>query len=60
MNRITRAAERVERIEPQLKAAREELHAAMREAHAEGVDVATITRLSGLSRQRVTLLLRGK
>jgi predicted transcriptional regulator len=60
MNRITRAAERVERIEPQLKAAREELHAAMREAHAEGVDVATITRLSGLSRQRVSLLLRAK
>jgi DNA-binding phage protein len=53
MNRLARAAERVERLAPQLEEARAELHAAVRQAASEGVEIATIARLSGLSRQRV-------
>ena len=53
MNRIAKAAERVERLAPQLEAAREELHAGIKRAHAEGASLGTIARLAGLSRERV-------
>jgi hypothetical protein len=57
MNRVAQAAGRVERLEPRLAAARAELHAAIREAHAEGVGVAVIAKLAGLSRQRVSQIV---
>jgi hypothetical protein len=53
MNRVARAAEKVERLEPRLEAARAELHAAIRDAHAEGAKPATIARVAGLSREWV-------
>ena len=53
MNRIARAAEKIERLEPRLAEARRELHAAIREAHAEGASLGTIARVAGLSRERV-------
>jgi hypothetical protein len=60
LNRVARAAATVERLEPSLKNARIELHDALREAHANGADVATLARVSGLSRQRVNVLLARK
>jgi DNA-binding phage protein len=53
MNRVAKAAEKVERLEPRLAEARTELHAAIRDAHAEGAGMATIARVAGLSRERV-------
>ena len=53
MNRIAKSAEIIERLEPRLAVARTELHAAIREAHDEGVAQATIARVAGLSRERV-------
>jgi hypothetical protein len=53
MNRVARAAEKVERLEPRLEAARAELHAAIRDAHVEGAKPATIARVAGLSREWV-------
>jgi hypothetical protein len=53
MNRIAKAAERVERLEPRLAEARVELHAAIRHAHDEGAKPATIARVAGLSRERI-------
>lgn len=58
MNRLARAAERVERLRPQLDQATAELHEAIGQARAEGVDTATIVRLSGLSRQRIAQILK--
>jgi uncharacterized protein (UPF0335 family) len=57
MNRVARAAEQVARLEPRLRAARSELHAAIREAASEGVDAKLIARVAGLSRQRVAKIL---
>jgi hypothetical protein len=57
MNRIANAAERVERLEPRLAEARAELHAAIRQAHAEGAKPATIARAAGLSRERIRQIL---
>lgn len=57
MNRITKAAERVERLEPRLAQARQELHAGIREAHAEGASLGTIARVAGLSRERIRQLV---
>jgi DNA-directed RNA polymerase sigma subunit (sigma70/sigma32) len=53
MNRISEAAEQVERLAPRLEAARSELHAAIRQAHKEGATLGTIARVAGLSRERV-------
>ena len=36
-----------------------ELHAAIRQAHAEGAGLATIARVAGLSRERVRQLVSG-
>jgi hypothetical protein len=44
MNRIAKAAEQIERLEPRLAEARAELHAAIRQAHTEGAKPATIAR----------------
>jgi hypothetical protein len=57
MNRIAKAAERVERFEPRLAEARTELHAAIRQAHTEGAKPATIARVAGLSRERIRQIL---
>ena len=57
MNRIAKAAERVERFEPRLAEARTELHTAIRQAHAEGAKPATIARVAGLSRERIRQIL---
>ena len=53
MNRIAAAAEKVERLEPRLAEARQELHAAVRDAHCEGASLGTISRVAGLSRERL-------
>jgi hypothetical protein len=53
MNRLLAAAEEYERLRPRLDAARTELHAAIRQAHAEGVKDAAIARMAGLSRERI-------
>ena len=57
MNRIATAAEKVERLRPRLDAARVELHAAIREARAEGASLGAIARVSGLSRERIRQLV---
>ncbi|HEX3266966.1 MAG TPA: hypothetical protein VHQ98_03170 [Gaiellaceae bacterium] len=53
MNRVARAAEKIEKLEPRLEAARAELYAAIRDAHAEGAGLATIARVAGYSREWV-------
>jgi uncharacterized protein (UPF0335 family) len=58
MNRIARAAEQIERLEPRLTEARQELHQAIRDARAEGADLATIARVAGLSRERVRQIVK--
>jgi len=58
MNRIAAAAEKVERLEPRLDAARAELHAAIRDAHAEGASMAAIARVAGFSRERIRQLVK--
>jgi DNA-directed RNA polymerase sigma subunit (sigma70/sigma32) len=60
MNRIAKAAEQVERLEPRLTEARRELHAAIRDAHAEGASLGTIARIAGLSRERVRQIVKGR
>jgi DNA-binding phage protein len=58
MNRIAKAAEKIERLEPRLDEARRELHQAIRDARAEGADMATIARVAGLSRERIRQIVR--
>ena len=53
MNRVARAAEKIERLEPRLETARTELCAAIRDAHA-----ATIARVAGLSREWVRQIVK--
>lgn len=53
LNRVAKAAEKIGRLEPRLAEARRELHAAIREAHADGASVQVIARVAGLSRQRI-------
>jgi DNA-binding phage protein len=57
MNRIAKAAERVERLEARLAETRAELHAAIRQAHAQGARPATLARVAGLSRERIRQIL---
>jgi DNA invertase Pin-like site-specific DNA recombinase len=58
MNRVAQAAEKIERLEPRLLAARAELYAAIRDAHAEGATFATIARVAGLSREWVRRIVK--
>lgn len=58
MNRIAKAAVRVERLEPRLADARVDLHAAIRQAHAEGASLSAIARVAGLSRERIRQIAR--
>ncbi len=58
MNRVAKAAERIERLEPRLVEARTELHAAIRQAHAEGAGLTTIARVPGLSREWVRQIVK--
>jgi DNA-directed RNA polymerase sigma subunit (sigma70/sigma32) len=58
MNRIAKAAERVERLAPRLEAAREELHTGIRQAHAEGASLSAIARVAGLSRERIRQIVK--
>jgi hypothetical protein len=53
MNRVAKAAEKIERLEPRLTAARAELYAAIRDADADGAGLATIARVAGYSREWV-------
>jgi predicted HTH domain antitoxin len=57
MDRIASAADKVERLAPQLEEAREELHAAVRQARSEGASLGTISRVAGISRERVRQLV---
>jgi hypothetical protein len=57
LNRVARAADEIARLEPRLRRAREELHAAIREAAREGVSLSVIARVAGISRQRVAQLV---
>jgi DNA-directed RNA polymerase sigma subunit (sigma70/sigma32) len=57
MNRIAKSAVKVERPEPRLAEARTELHAAIRQAHGEGASLAAISRVAGLSRERIRQLV---
>lgn len=54
---LTRAAERVKRLETQLEHARQELYAEMRKAIAGDVSISAIARALGVSRQRIQKLL---
>lgn len=45
MNRMAKAPEKIEKLEPRIEAARAELHAAIKDAHAEGAGLATIARV---------------
>jgi DNA-binding CsgD family transcriptional regulator len=58
LTRVARAADQVARLEPGLVAARREIHAAILAAHREGVASAEIARAAGLSRARVSQLVR--
>ncbi|HEX3266485.1 MAG TPA: hypothetical protein VHQ98_00720 [Gaiellaceae bacterium] len=58
MNRVARAAEKIERLEPRLEAARAEVYAAIRHVHAEGAKPATIARVAGLSREWVRQIIK--
>lgn len=58
LDRVSRAAEKARRLEPRLEAARKELHAAIRDAHEQGVSVAVLAKVAGISRQRVSVLVR--
>jgi uncharacterized protein (UPF0335 family) len=60
LDRVAAAAERIARLEPRLVTARQELHAAILEAHAEGVSVTVIAKVAGLSRQRIDQIVRRK
>lgn len=53
LERIYRARARVERLEPQLVAARQELHAAVVEACDAGHSPQVVASVAGLSRERV-------
>jgi hypothetical protein len=59
LNRVSKAAETIERLEPRLTRARQELHAAIREAYAEGASVVVIAKVASLSRQRVDQIVKG-
>jgi hypothetical protein len=58
LERVVKAAEQIARLEPRLSAARHELHAAIREADAEGHSVTVIAKVAGLSRQRVDQVVK--
>jgi hypothetical protein len=58
MNRIARAADRLDRLNRQLEEARQELQDAIREAHAAGVSVAAIARTTSLTTQRIHQILQ--
>jgi len=58
MNRIAKASETIDRLQPRLAQARKELYAAILEAHREGASVTVIAKLAGLSRQRVDQIIK--
>lgn len=57
LDRVAAAAEKISRLEPRLTEARQELHAAIREAHEEGASVVVIAKVAGITRQRVAQIL---
>jgi hypothetical protein len=57
---VAAAAEKMRRAQDELTEAREELRAKVRVAHVEGIPAAAIARAAGLSRQRITQLLKGE
>jgi hypothetical protein len=60
LDRVAAAAEKIKRLEPRLVDARRELHQAIIDAHAEGASVTVISKVAGLSRQRVDQIVRKK
>jgi DNA-directed RNA polymerase sigma subunit (sigma70/sigma32) len=58
LERVSRAAEQVARLEPRLVEARHELHAAIVEAHREGSSLGVIAKVAGLSRERVRQIVK--
>jgi hypothetical protein len=58
LNRVAKEAEEIERLQPRLERARQELHAAIKDAHAEGASVSVIAKVANLSRQRVDQLVK--
>jgi hypothetical protein len=57
MNRIAKAGEKVERLEPRLAKVRVDLHAVIRQAQTEGASLGAISRVAGLSRERILQLV---
>lgn len=53
LDRVSTAAERIARLEPWLTEARRELHAAILEAHAEGVSIVVIAAVGARRRARL-------
>ena len=58
LNRIAKAAEEIERLQPRLVRARRELHVAIRDAYTDGASVTVIAKVANLSRQRVDQIVR--
>lgn len=58
MNRLAHAADRVARLEPELRRARADVRQAILDAYVLGVEPTTIARTAGLSRQRISQILR--
>jgi hypothetical protein len=60
LNQIPVLAARIARLEPRIDDARRELQGAIRQAHADGASIATLAKLSNLSRQRVSVIVAKK
>jgi hypothetical protein len=58
LDRLALVSATIARLEPRLAEARRELHAVILEAHAQGVSVVVISRVSGLTRQRVHQIIQ--
>jgi hypothetical protein len=58
LTRVSRAAAALTRAEARTEQVRQELYAAIREAHAAGESVALIAQLAGVTRQRVWQIVK--
>ena len=60
MAKLLRTMQRVKELEERLREARQELREDLRRAHDEGESISELSRRIGLSRTRITQLLRDK
>jgi len=60
MAKLLRTMQRVEELEERLREARQERREDLRRAHDEGESISELSRRLGLSRTRITQLLRDK